>query len=116
MITITENSKVVIEMKGTSRPDAHGFINRRVYPRTGRVLYPDDREYPFWYYSDESLFYMDEDRGTNVWKDGVQSNCNDYDKGKRCISYHSMKVRLSDRYIISFSIKVVNRTMQHYEC
>ena len=72
-------------MTGNSRPDAHGFINRKVYPRTGRVKFPDDREYPFRFYpDDQSVIYWDKDRGTNVWKGGVQSDCTD--EGKICIS------------------------------
>ena len=83
--TITDNSKVQIDWK-SPRPDGIGVINRRVYPRTGRVNFPDDREYPFWYYPDEFIIYWDNDRGLHTWKGGALSDCVDYNEGKKYIT------------------------------
>ena len=59
------------------RPNAHGTIDREVYPNTGQITFPDDRTYTFFFYPKERAFYWDRDKGytDNMWLDGVPSDC-----------------------------------------
>lgn len=81
IITVSENSFVRVKWTTVDRPDALGTINRRVYPQTGKVDFPDDRVYPFWYYPEESIIYWDNDRGNHEWSGTVLSDCVDYNPG-----------------------------------
>ena len=68
---------LIMENLSGRRPDAHGTINRELYPNTGQVTFPDDRTYIFFFYPDEGAFYWDGDKGDtdNAWLGGVPSDC-----------------------------------------
>ena len=60
-----------------------GTVNRTVYPRTGSIkLGEAETDTKFWYYPKEGKIYWDTDRGSNVWSDGVLSQCLDRPNGK----------------------------------
>ena len=74
--TEIQNPSATISISGSSvtlkwnnnRPDASGKINGG--DLSGKVNFPDDREYTFIYYRDEQTIYWDGDKGetSNIWR------------------------------------------------
>ena len=62
--------KVEVDMSNWYRPTARGEIDETdELIHTGYVDHPDDREYQFWYHTDEAKIYWDHDKGntSNIW-------------------------------------------------
>jgi len=72
-ITVSDIAKISVDGSdltlrwNNGRPDASGKVNGGDI--TGKVNFPDDREYTFNFYKDEETIYWDGDKGetTNIW-------------------------------------------------
>ena len=62
---------VIMGHFGGGRPTAFGQIDEtNGLVQRGYVIFPDDRRYNFWYYTEEAVIYWDHDKGktTNIWR------------------------------------------------